>query len=172
MNTRCAVVRVAYDNKAQDFSEVVQQVDADWPTFYTKSSKCNFTVAMREPSQIPKCTLESRDAMESWRYSGLRLDSLTVIPPAENYPDTVSLFSKNILTASRIASAILSLHCRGKGQNGRVEKARCRSSHVSTALFRYSHLSSAGIPSLLLPKKRSQQGEPISLMHIDARRAK
>lgn len=105
------VERVAYNKK----SSRLQKLSSKWTliglALCTKSNKCSFAVAMREPSQIPKCTLEPRDATESLPYSGLRLDSLTVIPPAENYPDTVSLFSKNILTASRTASAILSLHC-------------------------------------------------------------
>jgi len=56
-------------------------------------------------------------------YSGLGLDSLTVIPPAENYPDTVSLFSKNILTASRTASAVLSSYiAEERGRMGGWEK--------------------------------------------------
>lgn len=106
------VGRVAY-NKGK--LKTFQKSSSKWTLIGllvgTKSNKCSFAMAMRMPSQIPKCTLEPRDAIESLPYSGLRPDSLTVIPPAENYPDTVSLFSKNILTASRTASAILSLHC-------------------------------------------------------------
>lgn len=152
MNVKRAVVSVSDASrtitKAQNFPKVVEQVDADWPTVYTKSSKCSFIVGIWKPSQIPKCTLESRDAMESWPYSGLWLDSLTVIPPAENYPDTVSLFSKNILTASRTASAILSLHSQAKGVEWEGGKVRSRSSHVSTALFR-SGFPPASLSSLL-----------------------
>lgn len=69
MNIKRAIVSV-WDasrtiTKARNFPKVVEQVDADWPTVYTKSSKRSFAVAIRKPSQIPKCTLEPRDAVES-----------------------------------------------------------------------------------------------------------
>jgi len=108
------VGRVAYNKENSRLSKS-RRTSGRWLVYPSVQKVISAAVAIRKPSQIPKCTLEPRDATESLPYSGLRLDSLTVIPPAENYPDTVSLFSKNILTTSLTASAILPLHCWGKG---------------------------------------------------------
>lgn len=95
-------------------------MDADWPTRSVRKVRKRGTataVIRGEPSQMyenaPWSLVTPRNLSRTPDFRGP--DSLTVIPPAENYPDTVSLFSKNILTAARTASAILSLRSRGKG---------------------------------------------------------